>query len=73
MDIKPSDRVIVTGYQGKQVEGVVVSLDGELVGITTPAERNKAEKANREPVVIAFPAHDVRPMPESRSRQKRRD
>lgn len=62
MQLKPTDRVIVRGYKGKEVEGVVVSLDGELVGITTPAERDEARKEAREPVVIGFPARDVRPL-----------
>ncbi len=62
MQLKPWDRVIVRGYGGREVEGVVVSLDGKLVGITTPAERDKAAKADRDPVVICFPAKDVRPL-----------
>jgi hypothetical protein len=64
---QPSDRVVVTGYRGKQVEGLVVSLDGGLIGITTLAERVKAENANREPVVIAFPARDVKLMPDEKA------
>lgn len=58
--MKLSDRVIVRGYKGKEVEGVVVSLERGLVGITTLAEREDAAKTARDPIVIGFPARDVR-------------
>lgn len=54
MQLKLLDRVIVSGYAGRQVEGVVVSLDGKLVGITTPAEQDKAARAARDPLSLGF-------------------
>ena len=38
----------------------LVNLNDETVGITTPAEREKAAQSAREPITIGFPARDVR-------------
>lgn len=60
MGLKPMDRVLVRGHAGNEIEGIVVNLNDETVGITTPAEREKAAQSAREPITIGFPARDVR-------------
>ena len=64
VQLKPMHRVLVRGYGGSEIEGVVISLHGQIVGVTTPEERERTKKALREPVVVGFPVHDVRPITE---------